>query len=950
MKLTRAIGLALPACVLFAVPTGVFAQEERGRSIEEVVVTAERKESSVQDTSISITAFTGDMIDDFGIRNQSDLQNMVPATTIQPYDSAVRGVGRNFRNLGGDPGVATYMNGIYSEDLYTATIGSLFDVERIEVLRGPQGTLYGRNAVGGAMNFIYKRPTDEFEATARTTIGSYNTLDGYGMISGPLIQDKLNGRFTASSRRHDGWVDELGPTEEDLDSGDELNLALQLEWRINDRMNAHVRTNKAKVHRTFGGADGGGLIVLAGENTILPGANGLHQDATRNYDVQTHSLRNVDPNQTLVTASDFVDPTQPILTFTNPTTGADILAQRVRPGVDSAVSSFRNHGRSLNLDPNQCVFSDRNSIEGDDLCAFTNGLNVEEFDQKGTQFEFEWDVSDRLTLKYLFGYNTLIYRRVTEDDSSAAQLDDRQFYVNHEADYVSHEIQAFWDLRDNVTFTSGIFFYDSVIDQRYDFFSSTASAQFTDPNFATDPIGASLGVPGLGFLVGQSTPGLFTARDQFDANGLGAGDLQLAFGPWLGDATLEGVNHGIATTGTDLLGANRTEREAFAVYTQGVWDINEKFTLTAGVRYARDEIEGQENLAQYAETTALFPILGIDLATLNILRGAIDPATLQPTGAVEPYLLGVPFTFMAHRRLEREDDDVTWRVNLDYNITDSSLIYANVTTGFRSGGFNLAFFSQTPQFDPEELIAYELGFKGQFADNTLQLNASAYLYDYDAIHTRTEEACPPIATPQSAQSACAVVDSTTSIEAAPGAEIKGVEAEVLWLATDRLTLGGNFSYTDASYTESFFVVDGADPRFPGTLYDTNSNPDRRIDIKGNRMLQVPETKANVYASYLFPMGANGNLNLLANWSYIGDVYFSAYEAELDRAPSYDRLDLRATWTSADERWIVAGFVNNVFDEIGIRQILRHGQADGFRRTAQVTEPRLYGIDVTFSFR
>ena len=146
-----------------SMPTQLLAAD---RQIEEVVVTAERKESSVQDTSISITAFTSEMIDDFGIRNQSDLQNMIPATTIQPYDSAIRGVGRNFRNLGGDPGVATYMNGIYSEDLYTATIGSFWDIDRIEVLRGPQGTLYGRNAVGGAMNFLYKKPTDELEFAA----------------------------------------------------------------------------------------------------------------------------------------------------------------------------------------------------------------------------------------------------------------------------------------------------------------------------------------------------------------------------------------------------------------------------------------------------------------------------------------------------------------------------------------------------------------------------------------------------------------------------------------------------------------------------------------------------------------------------------------------------------------------------------------------------------------
>ena len=109
-------------------PFGAALAAEGSRRIEEVIVTAERKEASIQDTSISITAFTDQFIDDFGIRNQEDLQNFVPATTIQPYDATVRGVGRNFRALGGDPGVATYMNGVYSEDLLTATAATFWDV------------------------------------------------------------------------------------------------------------------------------------------------------------------------------------------------------------------------------------------------------------------------------------------------------------------------------------------------------------------------------------------------------------------------------------------------------------------------------------------------------------------------------------------------------------------------------------------------------------------------------------------------------------------------------------------------------------------------------------------------------------------------------------------------------------------------------------------------------
>ena len=100
------------------------------------------------------------------------------------------------------------------------------------------------------------------------------------------------------------------------------------------------------------------------------------------------------------------------------------------------------------------------------------------------------------------------------------------------------------------------------------------------------------------------------------------------------------------------------------------------------------------------------------------------------------------------------------------------------------------------------------------------------------------------------------------------------------------------------------IVDGTDPTTPDVLYDQDSGGQRARDINGKRVLQVPESKSSAWISYGLPLNDNGRIDFLANYSYISDVYYSAYELELDRAPEYDRIDLRATWTSADEGWIV----------------------------------------------
>jgi iron complex outermembrane receptor protein len=261
------------------------AEESENRRIEEIVVTAEKRQSTVSDTSISITAFGQDRIEDLGLQGADEMINFIPATTRDAYDIRIRGVGRNFRSLGGDPGVATYYNGVYSEDFgIAASEGALYDVERIEVLRGPQGTLYGRNSIGGALNYISNKPTfDGGEAEIRAIFGNLGTREYYGYVSGPIIADRLAMRLVASRRDRDGGQEGIDGSE-DVDTVGDQNVAVSLAWRLTDNIEWNVRYNDRRSDRIIGASvlveegtsenrnlrcEGGGVIFAVKEGAPI---------------------------------------------------------------------------------------------------------------------------------------------------------------------------------------------------------------------------------------------------------------------------------------------------------------------------------------------------------------------------------------------------------------------------------------------------------------------------------------------------------------------------------------------------------------------------------------------------------------------------------------------------------------------------------------------------------
>jgi len=182
----------------------VYAQEKEKETfvLEEIVVTAERRESTVQDTPISVSAWDNATIDDQAIGGFIDLQMRMPSTTFQTDRIYIRGVGRELNQLGTDPGVGLFFDGFYNSE--QTALDDLFDVERIEAIRGPQGTLFGRNTLGGAINVLYVKPSREWSGQVKTRFGNYKARNFWAAFGGSLIGDKLMGRVVLTDFYYGG--------------------------------------------------------------------------------------------------------------------------------------------------------------------------------------------------------------------------------------------------------------------------------------------------------------------------------------------------------------------------------------------------------------------------------------------------------------------------------------------------------------------------------------------------------------------------------------------------------------------------------------------------------------------------------------------------------------------------------------------------------------------------
>ena len=376
--------------------------------------------------------------------------------------------------------------------------------------------------------------------------------------------------------------------------------------------------------------------------------------------------------------------------------------------------------------------------------------------------------------------------------------------------------------------------------------------------------------------------------------------------------------------GNIINGSDQTnDATAWAIYGQSKWKINDKLSLTTGLRYSSEE--------------------------KDVVIAGSNAFGKVPFGIVVSPGYGTPDWSVSDKS---DWSNVSGRFALDYKVSDEAMVYASASTGFKSGGYTGT--ASTPEraltpFDEEKAISYEIGVKSQWLDNSLRLNLSSFFTDYKDLQvTRFYR---PVTNPSNTIGEFAT-------ENAAAASIRGLEAELLWLFADNWELGGNYAYLDAVFdeftpnTQNLGVdSDGdgfADSCGAGTTSGSVVNGQQGCipDYSGNQLRQAPRNSGSGYVKYIVDTDS-GTWSAKLTYRYQGKMYFDPDNNDLAVTHSYDVWDARLGWSSTDGEWDISLWGKNLTDEEYRTQIFSTG--GGTRAFFNPGNPSTYGLTVAYSF-
>ena len=746
-------------------------------ALDEIVVTSRYREERLQSTPIAITALTGDELEIRAFTNAYEVGYQVPNASMRPAQAAfgntmtayVRGIGQYDFDFAFEPGV-----GIYVDDLYHPfTMGSqidLLDLERVEVLRGPQGTLFGRGAIGGAIRYVTKQPTGDGSGSVSLTVGDYDRVDVRASYDFALVEDKLFARVAGVSKSREGHQDVIDFACAFPEQSGNLNPRI-----LNEGFGCKTGTQ-------------GGQDVTGGRAAIRWAVN----DA-------------VD----LTFTAEFLDD------------NSEARADTLMNVADSAIDDFYKIfvlGAYLDIDFDDRFLPPNNYVSYATYDDSLSGLTVDpvtSFEKETLSATLDWDISDTMSAKVIASSTDITSKFATDADQSPLNMQTVDGFQTME--FNTFEVRLNGRAMDSLDWTVGGFIYDG----------------FADTN-------QTVSIPWLSMFL-----------DLFLPNPFGPSVL-------LGEITFEEAAELLITdtdTYTFVQADNDHDNRHESVYGHVVFDVNDRISLNAGLRYSSDE----------------------------------KVVAFDNTRVVNP-------------RVVVEDDRVDWKIGVDFQFNEEMMLYGSAATGYRPGAYNPRPFqaTQVVPVDAEEAISYELGFKGDFLDNKLRINAAAFLVDWKTrILPVGGTECPlldlgppPVYNTVDPDTEGAIQDSLgnwclatvprTFYENGP-ADIDGFEAEIFWRPTENLTINGQIG-----------ILNWDSP-------DIADLPP-----------YVPEQNWSVGASYLIELAGGGSL--MPRVDVYGQSEICSNSSQASCAPSYQLVNASVMWSGANDDWDVVFGVTNLTDE------------------------------------
>jgi len=912
------LGIALSG---FPAIYGQEEEEEEGKEIftlDEIVVTATKREEGILEVPITMSAFDDKRIEALGMTGMGDLEQLTAglqigsATTQQRSDGdgiVIRGIGTQMsKELHTDLAVAVYVDGVYTVDSY-GLAPNLFDIERVEVARGPQGTLHGRNSIAGSISFVTKKPSEEWDADILTEFTDQQTYRINMAVGGPIAE--LMGGFLGF--RLSGGYFEGDGAQTNAGVGDDLDAPKQLTFSPRLRF----KTDRFDINLSYSSVEDKGS----------PGQMVRLTEYSRNNPFNPQWF--------------LYDKPMPAITDCSPVVYED-WGSNWSPQYQSVICD----------DLQNAVLSNRDGSQESETDRYTANIDFNITDSMMLRYTFgaaethtlssqDSDYSDRYgtaadpSVPADLGSNTVDCPNVGQVSEAVCwatlaafgvEFSDTENHHVFDNEETSHELQLITNFDGPFNFILGAYMYQNEELWQHAGANYASPWRFSDVDTAAQAAGYADCAEYAGVLAGWGmTVGCPTGSDH---------TRQFSF-------------------------FSAAEIDTVAYFGSIDWRISDKLFLSAGLRWTDDEKVRAAKIP--AEAANLFTDIPAGTVPnyyyiFDVLGNGV-PVTFFGTTDAAP---------------TSSWDAVIGNVSVEYLFGDNKILYGRVSTGYRAGGYNYDMAQTNPTFAEETMVNYEAGMKGAFLDNRLQLTSGIFYQDYQDYQIGASQRKPEHLIAPTDSSPLAWYTANVPDTWIAGFEAEATFfATDRWMLSGYYTyldseIGTHSMVAywdpDAAYEPYPRVIPQLGPDVVCTQEWIDANPDIVAQVPGNCLIpgshnntgnqlpNQPHHKGSLTLAYTLPLAdlyqsssSLGELQLLTTYSYTGKRWASIVNIPRMEIPDYSRWDFRANWISDSGQWRVTFYVQNVMDEIGVTEFLAHDAI------GSLSEPRQFGVQVRWKY-